>query len=244
MLYALHFYAATHQQPLRDRMAAAVEAGLPVFVSEFGICDASGSGAVDYASADAWVSLMDDLGVSYVCWNLSNKGESSALFAAGCAKTSGFEEGDLSAEGRWLREVLSGARPAGGALSDDGGASDGTPTSAALAGGVGAAASSAGPLAEAGSAGVLSWTARVRQTWEEDGRTVCLYDLTVRNDGAAPTDGWMIEVPVDGAVTVREGWNGSFDAEGSTLRVASASYNAAIPAGGQLSDVGLIVTGA
>lgn len=244
VLYALHFYAATHQQPLRDRMAAAVEAGLPVFVSEFGICDASGSGAVDYASADAWVSLMDDLGVSYVCWNLSNKDESSALFAAGCAKTSGFEEGDLSAEGRWLREALSGARPAGGALSDDGGVSDGTPASAALADGVGAAASSAGPLAEAGSAGVLSWSARVRQTWEEDGRTVYLYDLTVRNNGAAPTDGWTIEVPVDGAVSVREGWNGSFDAEGSTLRVASASYNGVIPAGGQLSDVGLIVTGA
>lgn len=111
VLYALHFYAATHQQPLRDRLAAAVAAGLPVFVSEFGICDASGSGAVDYASADAWVALMDELGVSYVCWNLSNKDESSALFLPGCEKESGFTDADLSAEGRWLRAVLRGEAP-------------------------------------------------------------------------------------------------------------------------------------
>ena len=110
VMYALHFYAATHQQDLRDRLQTAVEAGLPVFVSEFGVCDASGSGAVNLASADAWVDLMDSLDVSFVCWNLSNKDESSALFKAGCAKTSGFEREDLSAEGQWLWEVLHGER--------------------------------------------------------------------------------------------------------------------------------------
>lgn len=110
VMYALHFYAATHQQDLRDRLQTVVEAGLPVFVSEFGVCDASGSGAVDPASADAWVDLMDSLDVSFVCWNLSNKDESSALFKAGCAKTSGFEREDLSAEGAWLWDVLHGER--------------------------------------------------------------------------------------------------------------------------------------
>ena len=110
VMYALHFYAATHQQDLRDRLQTAVKAGLPVFVSEFGVCDASGSGAVNLASADAWVDLMDSLDVSFVCWNLSNKDESSALFKAGCAKTSGFEREDLSAEGQWLWEVLHGER--------------------------------------------------------------------------------------------------------------------------------------
>lgn len=110
VMYTLHFYAATHQQDLRDRLQSTVEAGLPVFVSEFGICDASGSGAVDYASADAWVDLMDSLDVSYVCWNLSNKDESSALFKPGCNKTSGFVRDDLSEEGVWLWDVLHGER--------------------------------------------------------------------------------------------------------------------------------------
>ncbi len=111
VMYALHFYAATHQQDLRDRMTAAVGAGLPIFVSEFGICDASGNGAIDYTSADAWVQLMDELHVSYICWNLSNKDEASALFKAGCAKTSGFDTADLSAEGTWLWAVLHGDEP-------------------------------------------------------------------------------------------------------------------------------------
>lgn len=102
IMYALHFYAATHQQDLRDRLKAAVEGGLPVFVTEFGICDASGSGALDYDSADAWVELMDDLDVSYICWNLSNKDESSALFLPSCDKVSGFTVDDLSDQGRWL----------------------------------------------------------------------------------------------------------------------------------------------
>lgn len=113
VMYALHFYAATHQQDLRDRMAAAVEGGLPVFVSEFGICDASGSGSIDYESADAWVQLMDDLDVSYVCWNLSNKDEASALFKPDCDKVAGFTTNDLSAEGLWLWDVLHGEGAAG-----------------------------------------------------------------------------------------------------------------------------------
>lgn len=249
VLYALHFYAATHQQPLRDRLATVVEAGLPVFVSEFGICDASGNGAVDYASADAWVALMDELGVSYVCWNLSNKDEASALIAAGCPKESGFSEEDLSAEGRWLREVLAGERPqveatgakAGDGADDaDGGASVGA-VGFGSAGSRTGAAGSAGLLAEAGTAGALSWTASVRQTWETDGRTVYLYDFAIRNDGASATDGWSLEVPLDGAVVVQDGWNAAFAAEGSILSVASASYNGVIPAGSTLSDVGLIL---
>lgn len=108
LMYTLHFYAASHQQDLRDRLKSAVEGGLPVFVTEFGICDASGDGRIDYASADAWVNLMDELDVSYICWNLSNKDEASALFKASCAKTSGFTKDDLSEEGVWVWDLLHG----------------------------------------------------------------------------------------------------------------------------------------
>ena len=75
LMYTLHFYAASHGDDLRATLRSAVEDGLPVFVSEFGICDASGAGAIDEDSADEWVELMDELGVSYVAWNLSNKDE-------------------------------------------------------------------------------------------------------------------------------------------------------------------------
>lgn len=47
IMYALHFYAATHKTDLRNKMTAAINKGLPVFVTEYGICDASGNGAID-----------------------------------------------------------------------------------------------------------------------------------------------------------------------------------------------------
>lgn len=109
IMYTLHFYAATHKDSLRDTMKAAIDAGLPVFVSEFGICDASGNGSIDEAQADEWVRVMDEYGVSYVAWNLSNKAEASAIIDSGCNKTSGFSEEDLSSSGKWLYRMLSGS---------------------------------------------------------------------------------------------------------------------------------------
>ena len=73
LMYTLHFYAATHKDDLRATLATAVEDGLPVFVSEFGICDASGNGTIDEGQADEWVALLDRLGISYVMWSLSNR---------------------------------------------------------------------------------------------------------------------------------------------------------------------------
>ena len=106
LMYTLHFYAATHTDDLRAKMTEAVGNGLPVFISEYGICDASGSGAIDEAQADLWVEAMDNCGISYVAWNLSNKEETSAILQSTCAKTSGFTVDDLSASGKWLYQML------------------------------------------------------------------------------------------------------------------------------------------
>ena len=108
LMYSLHFYAATHKDDLRSRMTGALDQGLPIFVTEYGICDASGNGALDLDQAQKWVETMDQYGVSYVAWNISNKDESSAIFKSSCGKTSGFTADDLSDSGRWLYELLSG----------------------------------------------------------------------------------------------------------------------------------------
>ncbi len=106
IMYTLHFYAATHTDGLRNTMTAALDGGLPIFVSEYGICDASGSGAIDEEQAEQWVNLMNDYKVSYVAWNLSNKNETSAILNSGCSKTSDFTESDLSDSGKWLYHLL------------------------------------------------------------------------------------------------------------------------------------------
>ena len=106
VLYSLHFYAATHGQWLRDRMVQALDAGLPIFISEFGTPDASGSGANDLDSADAWLDLADERHVSYCCWSLSNKDEAASLLAPTSTATSGWADGDSIACGRSLEQEL------------------------------------------------------------------------------------------------------------------------------------------
>ena len=106
IMYAVHFYAATHTDWLRNDMVKAVNSGLPVFVTEYGICDASGNGAIDEYQANEWIRVMNENAISYCGWNISNKNETSAIFKSSCNKTSGWTEEDLSASGKWMYEML------------------------------------------------------------------------------------------------------------------------------------------
>ena len=106
IMYTLHYYAATHTETLRNTMVRAVEDGLPIFVSEYGICDASGNGAIDEFQANQWVDILDEYKISYVAWNLSNKSETSAVIKSSCSKVKGFTTEDLSDSGKWLYNML------------------------------------------------------------------------------------------------------------------------------------------
>lgn len=106
LLYAVHFYAATHKEDIRNKTKQAIEAGLPIIISEFSICDASGNGSIDYDSAEEWMKLADQYHLSFVGWNLSNKAETSSIIASDCSKTSGFSEDDLSESGKWLMQEI------------------------------------------------------------------------------------------------------------------------------------------
>ncbi len=102
IMYAFHFYAATHGEFLREKVKTALSKGLPLFCSEFSACDSSGNGNYDFASAKEWMKLMNQNRISYCCWSLSNKPESASLLKPGCQKTSGFRTSDLSNMGKWL----------------------------------------------------------------------------------------------------------------------------------------------
>ncbi len=57
IMYSLHFYADSHRDEYRDKLKTAINNGLPVFVTEFGISDASGSGNVNTTEGDKWIKL-------------------------------------------------------------------------------------------------------------------------------------------------------------------------------------------
>ena len=107
VMYTLHFYAATHKQELRDVYTEAIASGLPVFVSEYGLCEASGGGTIDTEQADVWTSLLDENNTSYVLWSMCNKDESASILRADCTKVADFTQDDLSSVGKWLVEMLS-----------------------------------------------------------------------------------------------------------------------------------------
>ena len=108
-MYTVHFYSATHiggdGNWVYDNVKSALRSGVPVFCSEFGICDASGNGSYNTDSANKWMQLFDEYSISFFCWHLSNKGESSAYLKTSCSKLSGWTDSDLSTTGTWFKNV-------------------------------------------------------------------------------------------------------------------------------------------
>jgi endoglucanase len=89
IMYAFHFYAASHKDNYRAEVRRAA-ATLPLFVSEFGTVTADGGGAVDVASSTAWLDLLDRLKIGYTNWTFSDAGEGSAAFKPGTCGGSTF----------------------------------------------------------------------------------------------------------------------------------------------------------
>ena len=236
VMYTLHFYAATHTDWLRDTMKKAIDGGLPIFVSEYGICDASGNGSIDVEQADAWVQAMDEYGVSYVAWNLSNKAETSAILKESCPKVSGFSPEDLSESGKWLYQMLTG-KPSAGDETPEGGMEKDSEKNKEESQGADVQAS--GRIQGEG----VNCQAELKNTWEADGQVFCQYAVTVSNGSETEVDGWRVSLVFQEEISLADGWNGEYKAEGNTLTVSAQDYNRKIPAGGTVSDIGFIVSG-
>lgn len=102
VMYAFHFYAATHAG-LRSNVENCVAQGLPVFVSEFGTCDASGGGANDFNETQKWLSYFDKQGISYCNWSICNKDETCSVLRPGTSANGNWRESDLTENGKWMR---------------------------------------------------------------------------------------------------------------------------------------------
>lgn len=253
IMYTLHFYAATHTDGLRSTMAAAIDAGLPVFVSEYGICDASGNGAIDEKQANAWVELMDRYGVSYVAWNLSNKNETSAVFINSCGKLSGFTQEDLSSSGRWLYDMLTGkgagmtsgdSRRQTGSENVQGGQtekrSEGSRQENDTSVGT---QESTEQNVQSRDDGTLQAELQLANSWESEGKTFYQYSLTIANQSQSAVDGWRVVIVFSGEFSLSDAWCGTYSANGNQLEITPADYNARLESGAATGDIGFIVSG-
>lgn len=108
IMYVLHFYAGTHKESLRNRAEAAVNAGLPIFVSECAGMEASGNGAIDLASWNAWLNWMETKKVSWIAWSIADKNETCSMLLPSAADTGNWTESQIKPWGKQIRETLRG----------------------------------------------------------------------------------------------------------------------------------------
>jgi endoglucanase len=104
--YTLHFYAATHKQSLRNKATVALGKGLALWVTEFGTCESSGSGVLDYTESQRWFDFMDTNLISWCNWAVDDKAETSAALKPNVSATGGWQDSDLSESGILVRDKI------------------------------------------------------------------------------------------------------------------------------------------
>jgi endoglucanase len=104
--YTLHFYSGSHRQDLRDKATYALNKGIALFVTEFGVCDASGNGNIDLAEADRWMEFMKQNKISWANWSLFDKDESASALKPGVNTRGGWTESDLTQSGAYIRKKM------------------------------------------------------------------------------------------------------------------------------------------
>lgn len=214
IMYTLHFYAATHKDSIRSKLRTAHAKGLPVFVSEFGISSADGNGALDPASGDAWIRLLNEYGISRVGWALSDKNESSAIFLPG-ADPDHLSLSSLSAEGKWFHQTYTDGKTVP-EQPDPGPDQPANPKPVQV---------------------------KVQKTnsWTEGSDSASQFSLTVVNPNQEAVENWQVQIRFSQTFSVENSWNCQYEIHGSSLTVKPVDWNAEIPAGGSQENIGLIL---
>lgn len=106
--YSFHFYASDphHQQSLRQKAEVAMQLGIPLFVTEWGVGEANGDGIFDQAKTNQWMTWMENHQLSWVNWNLTDKEETTAILKPGAPTTGKWSLDHLTDAGKYIHEQL------------------------------------------------------------------------------------------------------------------------------------------
>jgi endoglucanase len=106
LMYSLHFYAATHKQPLRDRGDYALKKGLPIFISESAGMEATGNGPLNETEWNAWIAWAEKNKISWITWSVSDKNETCSVLLPTASPTGNWDPKDLKESGQKTRELI------------------------------------------------------------------------------------------------------------------------------------------
>nr|WP_314495896.1 cellulase family glycosylhydrolase [uncultured Chryseobacterium sp.] len=106
VMYTMHFYAGTHKSELRDRTDHAIDAGIPVFISESAGMEATGDGKFDYQEWQKYFDWMEKRKLSWITWSVSDKKETCSMLLPSASSTGNWKISDLNESGIKTREYI------------------------------------------------------------------------------------------------------------------------------------------
>ncbi|TPN84549.1 glycoside hydrolase family 5 protein [Aquimarina algicola] len=109
--YTLHYYAATHKQFLRDKAQRALDADIPLFVTEYGTTEASGNGFLDKDEALVWWNFLDQNKISWCNWSIADKQETASALEPGASGTGDWSENQITESGKMVRNEIKTKNP-------------------------------------------------------------------------------------------------------------------------------------
>jgi len=104
--YALHFYAASHREGLRNRVRHALSKGACIFVTEWGMGDATGDGVLDKDETHRWLNFLNAESIGHVNWSICDKEEACAALEPGANSKGGWPKSQLTKSGQFVRQYL------------------------------------------------------------------------------------------------------------------------------------------
>jgi endoglucanase len=109
LIYTLHFYACSHGSYLISKLQNARDAGLPMFVSEWGATDADGgtNNKVCLTAAMQWMDLLRSNKISWTAWKLDNcESDSSCLLMPSAPVNGGWTSAYLRGHAPFVRDAI------------------------------------------------------------------------------------------------------------------------------------------
>jgi endoglucanase len=106
--YSFHFYASDkyHQDGLRAKGDVALQKGLPLLVTEWGVGEASGNGEFNRRKTKIWLKWIEHRKLSWTNWNLTDKQETTAFLLPGATVNGGWPDDQLTPAGRYIRHRI------------------------------------------------------------------------------------------------------------------------------------------
>jgi endoglucanase len=106
MAYTVHFYAGSHKAGNRALAQTALNGGVPIFATEWGMTNASGGGDINYDETWAWMDFLRANGVGSAMWayhdkdrNAQGEIENSSMF---------WSDGTNKDSADFIKEILDG----------------------------------------------------------------------------------------------------------------------------------------